>query len=223
MKILIINPNSDPGMTATIEQAARGYAGDDFSVACLPTPGAPVFIDSYGDEMLAAPGMAELVRSHENQVDGFVVACMDDPNLDAVKEMTAKPVVGIAEAAMKVASMIGHRFSIIGTSRAGVANHELLARKYHLQDALASVRYPPDSAATLEDEEQFLLAAQRAVDEDLAEVIVLGCAGLADMARRLAIRLGVPVLDGVVCGVMLAAGMVRAGIATSKAGRYKPR
>ena len=113
MKILIINPNSDPKMTGVILSAAKSFAGDTFEVVCKSTPGAPAFIDSYMDEIGTAPGMAELLRTHDAEFDGFLVACMDDPNLDAMKELTEKPVVGIAEAAMKMATMIGHRFSIV--------------------------------------------------------------------------------------------------------------
>jgi allantoin racemase len=118
MKLLIINPNSDTRMTAVIRQAAKAFAGGAFQVDCLPTPGAPEFIDSYQDEVETAPGMLALIREHEQQFDGFLVACMDDPNLDAIKEVTGKPVVGIAEAAMMIASMIGHRWSC-GSARRG--------------------------------------------------------------------------------------------------------
>ena len=223
MKLLIINPNSDAQMTGVIRQVAETYAAGAFEVVCVATPGAPVFIDSYQDEVEAAPGMMALVGENEQQVDGFLVACMDEPNLDAVKEVAAKPVVGIAEAAMKIASMIGHRFSIVSTSRASVANHQVLARKYHVEALLASVRYPEGIAADLSEEELFYDAARSAVDEDMAEVIVLGCAGLADMAKRLEKRLKVPVLDGVVCGLIILSGMVKAGIHISRIGRYRAK
>ena len=223
MELLVINPNSDAAMTAVIRQAAEAYAAGEFQVICMNTPGAPGFIDSYQDEVETAPGMTALIRKHEQQFDGFLVACMDDPNLDALKEISSKPVVGIAEAAMKIASMIGHCFSIVSTSRASVANHQVLARKYHLADQLASVRFPQSADASLSDEEGFFEAARSAVEDDLAEVIVLGCAGLADMARRLETRLKVPVLDGVVCGLIILSGMVKAGISTSKIGRYRAR
>jgi allantoin racemase len=223
MRILVINPNSDPEMTRVIQRVAMDFAGDRFEVTCLPTPGAPTFIDSYLDEMQSAQGMLSLMREHESRVDGVVIACMDDPNLDAMKEAATKPVVGIAEAAMKVASMIGHRFSILSTSRTSVANHEVLARKYHVQELLASVRYPALHEMELNQEKQYLNAGRAALDEDLAEVLVLGCAGFAEIAGRLQTQLGVPVLDGVACGLMMAEGMVRLKIATSKVGRYLPR
>ena len=223
MKILIINPNSDPKMTDVILKVAESFAADSFEVICKPTPFAPEFIDSYMDEIETASGMAELIRANEKEFDGFLIACMDDPNLDAMKELTEKPVVGIAEAVMKMASMIGHRFSIVSTSRESIPNHEVLARKYHLETLLASVRYPKNQDTQQSEKEMFLDAAQSAVSEDMAEVIVLGCAGFADMAESIQTQIGVPVLDGVICGLIILSGMIRAGISTSKIGRYKPR
>jgi allantoin racemase len=223
MKILIINPNSDPEMTAVIRKTAEQFAGGELEVVCKATPGAPSFIDSYRDETETAPGMIRLLKEHENEFDGFVIACQDDPNLDVMKELTPKPVVGIAEASMKIASILGHRFSIISTSRTSIPNHEVLARKYHLQDALASVRAPGDDTKNLSEEEKFTAAATAAIEDDMAEVIVLGCAGMADLSKRMQENLGVPVLDGVVCGLIIARGLIQVGVGTSKVGRYRPR
>ncbi len=223
MKILVINPNSDPVMTDVIRKTAEQFAGGEFEVICKHTPGAPSFIDSYKDESRIAPGMIRLLTEHESEVDGFVIACQDDPNLDVMKELTPKPVVGIAEASMKIASMLGHRFSIVSTSRPSIPNHEVLARKYHLQDALTSVRAPGDEVKNLSEEEKFTATARAAIEEDMAEVIVLGCAGMADLAKRMQENLGVPVLDPVVCGLIIARGLIQVGVGTSKIGRYRPR
>lgn len=225
MRILIINPNSDPDMTRRIEEAGRAFAGGTFEVACLATPGAPRFIDTYEDQALAAPGMAKTLRANHEAFDAFVVACHCDPNLDLMKEIAGKPVVGIGEASMKMATMLGHRFSVLSTAARSIPNKEVLVERYGLRGSLASVRAP--EAEGLEGaegdlEERFFRAGRAAIDEDGAEVIVLGCAGLAGLDKRLEKRLGVPVLDGVVCALILASGMARYGVATSKAGRYDP-
>ena len=222
MKILIINPNSDPEMTAAIQKSADNFANGEFDVVCKPTPGAPKFIETYEDQIKAAPGMIRLVRENEDEFDAFVVACHCDPNLDAMKEITTKPVVGIGEASMKIASMLGHRFSVVSTMKHSIPNKEALVRKYHLQDLLASVRAPGDEMATASDEEKYLQAAQSALEEDMAEVIVLGCAGMAGLDRHLEEKLGAPVLDGVVCALIIATGLVRYGVSTSKIRRYNP-
>lgn len=222
MRILIINPNSDPGMTRTIEEAGRAFAGGAFDVACLPTPGTPRFIDTYEDQALAAPGMAKLLRDNHEAFDAFVVACHCDPNLDLMKEIGRKPVVGIGEASMKMATMLGHRFSVLSTAARSIPNKEALIERYGLRGQMASVRAPEAEGLEGDLEERFFRAGRAAIDEDGAEVIVLGCAGLAGLDKRLQARLGVPVLDGVVCALIMASGMARYGVATSKAGRYDP-
>ena len=222
MRILVINPNSDPKMTEAIRKSATDYAGDRYEVVCELTPGAPKFIETYGDDLAAAPGMLKLVEEYESQCDAFVIACHGDPNLDAIKEKTKIPVVGIGEASMKIASMLGHSFSVVTTAKRSIPPKEVQARKYHLQDLLVSVRAPAADASDCENEELFLDLAKAAVEEDLAEVIVLGCAGLTGMDKLIQESLGVPTLDGVVCALIVAEGLVRYGVSTSKVLGFNP-
>ena len=221
MRILIINPNSDPEMTAAIQQSAESFARGEFDVVCKPTPGAPKFVETYEDQLQAGPGMIQLLRENQDGFDAFVIACHCDPNLDATKEISDKPVVGIGEASMKIASMLGHSFSVISTDKHSIPNKEALARKYHLEHLLASVRAPKDETVGC-DEEKYLQAAQLAIEEDMAEVIVLGCAGLTGLDKHLERELGAPVLDGIVCALIIAVGLVKYGVSTSKVRRYDP-
>ena len=142
MKLLIINPNSDQQMTEAILSSATQFSDAEYDVDCLATPGAPLFIDTYQDTAAALPGMVDLLNSHEADYDAFIIACHCDPNLDLMKEMTSKPMVGIGEASMKIATMLGHRFSVISTDSRSIPNKEALIRSYHLQDLLASVKSP---------------------------------------------------------------------------------
>ncbi len=222
MKILVINPNSDPEMTAAIQRTAAEFAAGDLEAVCLPTPGAPLFIETYQDEIIAAPGMIGLVKENEDRYDAFVIACHSDPHLDALKEITAKPVVGIGEASMKMATLLGHRFSVIQTTDHSIPIKESLVEKYHLQDHLASIRAPREGPPELTDAEKSLQAARTAVKEDRAEVIVLGCAGMTGLDKEMQKELGVPVLDGVICGLIIASGLVKYGISTSKARKFNP-
>jgi allantoin racemase len=222
MKILIINPNSDLKMTEAIQKSAERFAAGEFEVICKSVPGGPMFIETYEDQIKAAPGMIELVRDNEEDFDAFIVACHCDPNLDLLKEITVKPVVGIGEASMKIASMLGHSFSVVSTAKHSIPNKEALIRKYHLQDVMASVRAPIDENCECSDEEKYLEAAKLAIDEDMAEVIVLGCAGMTGLDRVMQDMLGVPVLDGVACALIIATGLVRYGVSTSKKRRYNP-
>ena len=220
MNTLIINPNSSTEMTEAIQKIADDFAGGEFDVTCMPTPGAPQFIENYEDQAKAAPGMIQLLKENEDKYDAFIIACHCDPNLDMMKEISSKPVVGIGEASMKIASMLGHRFSVISASLHSIPNKEELIRKYHLQDLTASIIAPADESKGYDDEENVTQAARAAIEEDLAEVIVLGCAGMAGLDKRLQKKLGVPVLDGVVCALIIATGLVRYNVSISKVRRY---
>ncbi len=220
MKILLINPNSDPDMTRDIENAARVYAQGTFETVCQATPGSPRFIETYADQAAAAPGMIKIIGDNQDGFDAFIIACHSDPNLDLMKETSVKPVVGIGEASMKLATMLGHKFAVISTASHSIPNKEALVEKYHLDRQLASVRAPEKEWLDRGIENAFRKTARAAIAEDGAEVIVLGCAGLASLAGRLQERLGVPVLDGIACALIIASGLVRAGLSTSKARRY---
>jgi allantoin racemase len=214
MKILIINPNSDPAMTKAVGRTAAAFAGGTYETECRSTPGGPKFIETYEDAAQAAPGMLALVRENESGCDAFVVACHCDPNLDLLKEATTKPVVGIGEASMKIASILGHRFSVLSSARHSIPNKEALIRSYHLEGLRASVRAV--------ERGDYVKAGRAAIDKDGAEVIVLGCAGMTGLDKKLQARLGAPVLDGVICGLILAHGLARYGVGTSKVRRYAP-
>ena len=222
MDIMIINPNSSKEMTEAIQKIADDFSQGEFNVTCKPTPGAPEFIETYEDQVKSAPGMMQLLKENEGNYDAFIVACHCDPNLDTMKEISTKPVVGIGEASMKIASMLGHRFSVISASLHSIPNKEALIRKYHLQDVVASIIAPLDETKGYDDEESIIQAAKAAIEEDMAEVIVLGCAGMAGLDKRLQKKLGVPVLDGVVCALIIAAGLVRYDVSISKIRRYNP-
>ncbi|UCE43349.1 MAG: aspartate/glutamate racemase family protein [Candidatus Aminicenantes bacterium] len=208
MKILIINPNSDLEMTKDIQETAEKFAREHFEVLCLPTPGAPKFIETREDEVLAAPGMIKLAKENNDKCDAFIIACHCDPNIDVINEITDKPVVGIGEASMRIASILGHRFSIIQTTKESVPLKEDLVRKYQLQDSLASVRAPQEIPPESSDEERYIEAARAAIAEDRADVIVLGCAGLTGLAKRMQQELGIPVMDGVICALILATALI---------------
>lgn len=222
MRILIINPNSNRDMTRKIQAVAEQYAGGEFAVVCQSNPEAPEFIETYEDQALTAPGMIRILRENEDKFDAFIVACHCDPNLDVMKEISSKPVVGIGEASFKIASMLGHSFSVVSTAEHSIPNKEALVRKYHLQEQLASVKAPALELKDAPDEEKFLQAAKAAIAEDGAEVIILGCAGLSGLDKKMQAELGAPVLDSVVCALMVAAGLVKYGVSLSKVRRYNP-
>jgi len=222
MRILIINPNSDPGMTEAIQESAEAFARGEFEVVTLATPEAPRFLETYEDEVRSGPGMLKVLRENEEAFDAFVIACHSDTNLNAAKEVTAKPVIGIGEASMKLASFLGHNFAVVTTHQHSIPGKLLQVRAYHLQDLMVSIRAPEEGEEGWTDSDLFMELSRRAVKEDGAEVIVLGCAGMAGMDRKIQESLDVPVLDGVVCALILATGFARYGVGTSRVLGYNP-
>ena len=213
MNIVVINPNSSETMTTGIRNAAERYAAGRFQVTVLPTPGAPEFIDTFEDRALAAPGMSAIVREYGDKADAFIVACHCDPNLQLLRELSSKPVLGIGEASFYLAAMLGDSFSVISTGVYSNPNKVNLIRSYHMEQHFVSIRNPEGEGGELE---RYIRAGRRCMEEDGAEVIILGCAGLCQLAEDMTQVLGVPVLDGVVCALSIAEGMVHAGLKTSK-------
>ena len=113
MKIRIINPNTTWSMTEKIGACARAVARPGTEIVAVSPSMGPASIESHYDEALAVPGLLqEIARGEAAGVDGYVIACFGDPGLKAARELARGPVVGIAEAAMHLASMVGTRFSV---------------------------------------------------------------------------------------------------------------
>jgi allantoin racemase len=220
MRILIINPNSDVAMEDKILKSALSVACPQTVVHCKSTAGAPPFIENYVDESLAAPGMIKLVQENAPHYEAFIVACHSDVNMDVLREITDKPVIGIGESSMKVATMLGHKFSVIQTTVHSVPMKEEVVRRYGLLERCASIR-AVDETGDSPPEKRIADAAMKAVLQDDAEVVVLGCAGFAGLAAALSAELGVPVVDGVASAVKLAEGFLACGLSTSKRRRYR--
>ena len=227
MKILIINPNTDQSFTELIGNSAALVAAEGTAVRCLSAPNAPLFIENYRDDVLCAPGMMALVREWEHETDAFVIACTCDPNLDILRELTDKPVLGAGECSMLLSLTLGGCFSVLQTTAHSVPMKRHLVRKYGFEGRCASVVAIDESLGsaggtmsnrTMED--RLYEAGKIAVERDGAEVLALGCAGLAGLDARLRERLGVPVVDGVAASVKIAEAVVSSGNKTSKKGSY---
>lgn len=221
MRLKVINPNTSGEMTASIAQIASDHAGFGVEVVTVCPSRGPVSIESYYDEYLAIPHVLAEVQKDEADFDGFVLACWGDPGIDAVREMTAKPVVGIAEASMYAANAIAPRWSVVTTLRRSHHMVEAIVKKTGLLDRCASIRCvdlpvlacESDPLAIVEGLERI---SRMALQEDGAEAIVLGCAGMGGLDRELGDRLGVPCVDPVAAGVRFAEMLVAMKLQTSK-------
>ncbi|RCW69364.1 aspartate/glutamate racemase family protein [Pseudorhodoferax soli] len=224
MRILVINPNTTASMTAKIGEAARAVARRGSEVTAVSPVMGPASIESHYDEALAVPGLLQCIAQGEREgVDGYVIACFGDPGLKAARELARGPVVGIAEAAMHLASMVGTRFSVVTTLARTIGQARHLAEAYGMERFCANVRACELPVLELEEpgsnaRERIVAECRRALDEDGADSIVLGCAGMADLCAHIQQTLAVPVIDGVAAGVQMVESLVALGLRTSKRG-----
>jgi allantoin racemase len=211
-------------MTQKIGEAARSAANQDTEIIAANPDSGPTSIEGYYDEVFAVPGLiAEMQKAGE--VDATIIACFDDTGLDAARSYSTAPVVGIGEAAFHMGSLVAGKFSVVTTLSRSIPALEHNLVRYGLMSRCVRVRAADVAVLDLEipgspARERISREIGRAVDEDHAEAIVLGCAGMADLAGELSREHGVPVIDGVVAAVKLTEALVSLGLKTSKRGGY---
>jgi len=224
VRINVINPNTSNSMTDTIAAAARSVASPGTQIIATNPSDGPASIESHFDEAVCSVALLEQVMAGEHAgMDAYVIACFGDPGLLAAREIARAPVLGIAEAAMHVASMIATRFSIVTTlDRTKIISRHLV-RNYGMEHHCARIRATGIEVLELETNtdavfQSILAECQQARDEEDIGAIVLGCGGMAHLVDELQQQLGLPVIDGVVAAVKLAEALVGLGLNTSKAG-----
>ena len=226
MLIKVINPNTTWAMTEKIGDCARSVAAAGTVIdAVSPTMG-PASIESHYDEALAVPGLlAEIAAGERDGVDGYVIACFGDPGLDAARELARGPVIGIAEAAMHTASFLGRGFSVVTTLGRTRGRAWELAARYGMSTFCRNVRACEIPVLELDlpgspARERITQECKRAVEDDGADVVVLGCAGMADLCAYLSEQVGVPVVDGVAAATKTVESLVALGLRTSTRSEY---
>lgn len=224
MHIRVINPNTTSGMTETIAEAARHIASPGTRITATQPDSGPVSIEGHFDEAISAVGVLEEVLVGEREgVDAYVIACFGDPGLMAARELTRAPVIGIAEAAFHMATLVSTRFSVVTTlGRTGIIAEHLLEQygfRHHCRRVRAAeipvLDLEADSAAALR---RIIEECKKARDEDGIGAIVLGCGGMADLTDEISREVGLPVVEGVTSAVKLAEALVGLKLGTSKHG-----
>lgn len=227
MRIKAINPNTTPEMTENIGRVADKYTQDDTEIVAVSPERGPVSIESYYDDYLAVPGLLEeILVDTDEEFDAFIVACWGDPGIEACREVTEKPVVGIAEASMYVANMLGAKFSVATILPRAKDFIEAAVVKTGMETQCASVRCTDLTVVETETAreatvEGLLEVSRLAIEEDGAEAICLGCAGMGGLDDALEAELPVPVVDSVGAAAVLAESLVSLGKTTSKVMTHK--
>ena len=213
-------------MTDKAGEAARMVAASGTEIIAVNPEYGPISIEGYYDEVFSIPGLLEEVRKGEaSGCQGTVIACFDDTGLDAARCIASGPVVGICEAAMHIASLLANSFSIVTTLRRSIPALEELTVKYGMSRKCHRIRAAEVPVLELENPASeaiklIRVEIQKALDDDRSEAIVLGCAGMVDLAAELSEEFGVPVIDGVSAAVKLVESLVALGLQTSKLNGY---
>jgi allantoin racemase len=228
MKIKVINPNTTWSMTEKIGEAARAAASPGTDIVCVSPKVGPASIEGYYDEALASVGVLEEVASGEQQgFDGYVIACFGDPGLQAARNLARAPVVGIAESAMHVASLVSEGFSVVSISVRARIGLERLVQCYGMQDRCRRVRMIDLPVLALEQTQSDVKSVivdecRRALIEDHSDCVLLGCGGMADVAAYVTEQIGAPAIDGVAAGVKMIEMLVALDLRTCKRTGYGP-
>lgn len=204
------------------------FAGTTVDV--LAVDEGPASIESMYEEYLSIPPTARLLRSvEESGADAAIIGCFGDPGLDGLREISGMLVVGPAGASVALATTLGHRFSFVTVTETIVPALRRLAWEAGAADALASVRYVDIPVLQLNADHRAAVSAmltegRTAVDNDGADVLVLGCMsmGFLDVAEHMTAELGVPVVNPAKAALKLAESTVAQGLRHSRRAYMTP-
>lgn len=229
MRILIINPNTSTKMTDKIRAVANAVKRDDCEVVVTCPDRGPITIESSYDEAYAIGPTIDLVKQAvaEGVYDAIILACFCEIGVEAAREIADIPVLGLEEPTLATALLMGEKFAVMTEQRPRVAMKKRHIRRYELFHRMASIRPLELSVAELAADPEGTKAAgiklaRRMIEEDGAEVIIMGCAAMAGYSDDLERELQVPVLDPLKVTLKLTEAFVDMGLTHSHIGLYAP-
>jgi allantoin racemase len=221
-RILVINPNSTVSVTRAIDDAMtplRIPGGPE--IACLTLDEGPPGVESQTDADGVILPLCRVIRDHEADAAAFVIACFSDPGLLSAREATAKPVLGIAECGILTALTLGHRFGVISILAGSVPRHLRYIGAMGLGQRLAGDLPVGLGVTELADARTALTrmieVGRRLRDGHGADVLVMGCAGMARYRSDLEEAVRIPVVEPTQAAVSMAIGRIRLGWGSSLA------
>ena len=229
MRIKVVVPVSTSVWDNMIREAYEAYKDPGTEIDIVNIEKGPESIEQIYDEPWAAlPSLQEAEKAEKEGYDAVIDYCFDDPALEAIKETLNIPVVGINEPSVHLASILGRKFSIIGVGGAeGSPSFSDKLAIYGLSHKLASVRITDVRVLDIKKDFDKLVKAlaeegQKAIAEDGAQVLVLGCGGLLDIYEILQEELKVPVIDPGLAALKIVEDLVRLKLSQSKKAYMKP-
>ncbi len=226
MKILVANPNTTASVTERLLAVGRRAAAPGTELIGHTAPRGVPYVSSRAEAQIAGAVLLETIAEAGDTIDAVIVAAFGDPGLHAARELFDLPIVGYSEAAMLTALMLGRRFSVVTFASALEAWYAETIDLHGLTGRSAGVRCADRAFASLdgvqaEMEDRLVELARRAVEDDGADVVVLGGAPLAGLAARVRDRVPVPCVDAMVAAVKQAEALVTLDPAAPTAGRFR--
>jgi len=213
-RILVINPNSTAAVTQGIDEACAPLRIDGGPVIeCVTLSEGPPGIETQQHVDGVVGPLLELVRRREADYDAFVIACYSDPGLHALREATKKPVLGISECGILTALTLGQKFGVIAILRQSIARHLRYVGALGVAARMAGELPVGLPVVELSDEKKtfgrMVEAGLALRDVHGADVVVMGCAGMARYRKPLQDALGIPVVEPTQAAVAMALARVR--------------
>jgi allantoin racemase len=215
-RILVVNPNSNVNVTKGLDAAVEPLrlAGGP-AIECTTLAEGPPGIETQAHVESVVQPLARLVAARDNDCDAFVVACFSDPGLYAAREATKKPVLGIAECGLLTALTLGERFGIIAILARSIPRHQRYVGARGLESRFAGDRAIGLTVAELSDDARTLArmieTGKELKERDGADVLVMGCAGMARYRDRLQAAVGIPVVEPTQAAAGMALARVQIG------------
>lgn len=214
-RILVINPNSSEPVTAGIDEACEPLrSADGPTIECITNPDGPPGVESQLHVDTVANHNVALVAAHPD-FDAYVIACYSDPGLHACREVAAGPVFGISESGMLMALTLGQRFGVLAILPTSIPRHLRYVAALGIGDRLAGERAVGLAVVELADEDKtfdrMVRTGEALRDVDGADVLVMGCAGMARYRDRLSDATGLPVVEPTQAAVAMAVGRIQLG------------
>ena len=213
MRILVVNPNSNEAVTDGFTAELAPFADHGVEVEAHTLAEGPFGVETQADIESVVEPLVRLAAKRCDDVDAIVIACYSDPGLAACREAIDIPILGIHESGIYAAMTMGDRFGVIALSDRSRKRHLRYLRQLGVIDRLAGERVADlsvaESAAGGDETFRRLAVAGRSLrDDDGADVVVLGCAGMAIHRAALETELGIPVVDPVAAAVGTALGQL---------------
>jgi allantoin racemase len=224
-KILVINPITNDFFNDMTKNYLEKIKSPDVEIEVVNIKAGPSSIETFYDEAFALPEILKTVDEYKARCDAIVINCFADPAVNAARELTDIPVVGPAEASMMIALMLGHKFGVISTFRNTGPWVELQTRNMGIEQRLAGavgIDIPVlELGSDLKKTARYLVdAARDLIESKGAEVIILGCTGMAPVARIVKEELEVPVIEPMATAFKVAELIVSLKLTHSKTSLY---